>query len=82
VKVKLIEAAWQSYQEKIIPPGAPRIQVVECKRAFYAGAGSLLDSLLKVIGPGKEPTESDMMIMEGVQEEFDEFIRETQSENG
>lgn len=71
--MKLLETAWQDYEKNTLPPGAPKIQIVETRRAFYTGARALLSSLLKVFGPGQEPTESDMLIMDGVQEELDQF---------
>jgi hypothetical protein len=74
--MKLIETEWQDYAKKIIPPGAPKVQIVESRRAFYAGARSLLTSLVKVFGPDKEPTESDLAIMDGVQEELDQFYKD------
>lgn len=74
--MKIIETAWLDYAAHVIPPGAPPIQISESKKAFYAGAGCLLDGLLKVFGPGQEPTESDLLIMDGVQKELVEFVKE------
>lgn len=70
--MKLVEEAWNSYVQDVLPPGLPKasVQYKETKRAFYGGARSLLDSLLKVFGPGAEPTESDLLIMDGVDEEL------------
>lgn len=34
---------WQTYKSKVIPRDAPAIQMVECKRAFFAGAGAVLE---------------------------------------
>jgi hypothetical protein len=44
-----IENGWESYLKEVIPKGASQIQVIECKRAFYAGAGTM-KSLLTTIG--------------------------------
>lgn len=75
--MKVIETAWQDYVHKVLPAGLPpeSVQFLETKKAFYAGAGCLLDGILKVLGPGQEPTESDLLIMNGIQEELAQFVR-------
>jgi hypothetical protein len=77
--MKVIETAWQDFALKVIPAGAPPIQITESRKAFYAGAMCLLDSLMKVLGPGKEPTESDLLIMDGVQKELAQFLKDLQT---
>ncbi len=77
MKVNLIESAWHDYKSKVVPMGASPVQVAETRKAFYAGAASLLKSMLTALGPGKEATESDLAIMDGVQEELDEFFEKT-----
>jgi len=74
--MKLVETEWQDYAKNVLPPGAPKVQVVESRRAFYAGARSLLTSLVRVFGPDKEPTESDLAIMDSLQEELDQFYKD------
>lgn len=73
-KVKVIEAAWLDYLEKVIPPAASRVQVTESKKAFYAGAGCLLKSICNILGPGQDATESDLTIMDGIAEELRQFV--------
>lgn len=74
--MKVVETAWLDYRTKIIPPNAPPIQVSESKKAFYAGAGTLLDSIMNILGPGQEPTESDLLIMDGIAEELRQYVRD------
>lgn len=76
--MKLVEEAWNSYVRDVLPAGLPKssVQYKETKRSFYGGARSIIDSLVKVFGPGSEPTESDMLIMEGVEEELKQFYRD------
>lgn len=76
MKVKLLEIAWKDYETKVLPPDCSDIQKFETKKAFYAGAGGLLDSLLKVLGPGADPTEADLSIMDGIQEELNDYLKE------
>lgn len=72
----VLAMAWQDYLLKVIPPGASEIQIKETQRAFYAGAGFLMDSLMKMLGPGNETTEADMQIIEGVAVEVRDFVKQ------
>jgi hypothetical protein len=38
---------WTNYRLKVIPLDAPKIQGVECRRAFYHGAECVLEMLQK-----------------------------------
>jgi hypothetical protein len=44
------------------------------RRAFYAGAQSILTEIMGILTDGTEPTEADLEIMHGIQEEFDDFV--------
>ena len=73
----LIETAWLDYAAKVIPPGAPRVQVTESRRAFYAGARALLAGMVEVLGTeDKEPTQADMATMDAIQAELDQFLKD------
>lgn len=73
---KLIGEAWLKYSHAILDPiRADRIQRLETRRAFYAGASALLGSVMGELTPGDEPTEPDMDMMEDIQYELDEFVR-------
>ena len=37
----VIEAKWQNYLAKVIPAGASEIQVIESRKAFYAGVSAV-----------------------------------------
>jgi hypothetical protein len=71
---KIIEAAWISYAERVIPATAPPVQYQECRRAFYAGAGGLFAGIMTVLDPGAEPTEADCARMESIQNELDGYL--------
>ncbi len=38
-----ISRAWLTYQSQVIPKTAPNIQVIECRRSFYAGCQAALN---------------------------------------
>jgi hypothetical protein len=40
-----ISEAWRDYAAKVLPPDVPKVQFVECKRAFFGGAQALFQLL-------------------------------------
>jgi hypothetical protein len=73
VKKRLVEESWRSYRLRVIPPDASRTQLLECRRAFYAGAHGLLRGILGILEPGAEATDADLRTMDSIQMELDEF---------
>lgn len=71
---KVIEQGWKRYQERVLPPGAPAIQIRETRRAFYQGIRWFIEGLLHNIDPGSEPTETDLELLDSVQDELDRFL--------
>ncbi len=45
-----IEVAWMEYRMRVLPADAPHVQVVECRRSFYAGATSVVKMALHFTG--------------------------------
>ena len=53
--LKVIEAAWKHYRQRVLPQGASFVKVEECQRAFYSGALSCFTACLAAIeGPEEE----------------------------
>ena len=76
---KVIESGWKEYRQKVIPRDAPRIQLDESRRAFYAGAHHLWVSMMTMMTPAdeaSEPTPEDHALAGGIQQEFDDFLEE------
>jgi len=50
-----IEQIWHSYLEQVVPKNATESQVIETKRAFYAGVQAMLAIMTKIgdLPPGK-----------------------------
>lgn len=42
-----IQSEFDSYMREVIPVNAPAVQIVECKRAFFAGAHAVLSQVIK-----------------------------------
>jgi hypothetical protein len=69
---------WKSYRQRVIPPTAPDIQVIESKRAFYAGGYSLFMLMQKAVSSGEEITKDDLRLMERLAREYKEFYERMQ----
>lgn len=41
-----MRAGWESYRASLMPPDAGEVQVIECRRAFYAGAVHLFGAVV------------------------------------
>lgn len=69
-----LKESFNDFRAKVIPASAPAMQVTEMRRAFYAGAQSiicmLLDSLDDTTG---EATGDDLKIMQDFQDEMRQF---------
>lgn len=64
-----IHEKWDSYRREVLPSTAPQVQIVECRRAFYAGAAALLSLQLHDLEGGEE----GWAMMDGIQRELAEF---------
>ena len=70
---KLIEAGWVSLKLAVIPSDAPRVQLDEMRMAFFAGAQHLFSSIMTILEPGAEPTDTDMGRMDQISKELEKF---------
>ncbi len=52
--MKIIENHWQSFRERVIPADAPEVQIVESRRAFYAGAIIVFGEVNRVNGMSED----------------------------
>jgi hypothetical protein len=68
-----IAAAFASYRQHVIPAGAGPEQIIETERAFYAGAGLLLEILL---GPAlRLPDDESTELMVALVTEVRSFVK-------
>lgn len=74
----ILREMFNTYRRFVMPPDAGSIQVLECKRAFFAGARSLLDLMMIASDPGDEVTATDEKIMAVIDAELDAFMNEGQ----
>ena len=69
INPNVVAEAWLSYRGQVIPSDASATQLLECRRAFYAGATGLLTAILS----------ADGNITRSVEEELFEFVRNVRS---
>jgi hypothetical protein len=74
--MKRLRDQWATYRERVVPAEAMPIQVQECRRAFYAGAESLLRAVMAGLDPGAEPTDADMVKMQEIEIELSQFVED------
>lgn len=72
-KGQLVAAGFAAFRHFVIPKDAPPIQVEEMQLAFMAGAEHLFSSILAILEPGEEPTETDLKRMDLIEKEMDEW---------
>jgi hypothetical protein len=66
---------WAGFEAIVIPQDAPPIQTQEMRRAFYAGAASMLGLLYDISDEGVSD-EAGSAMMEGWRDECDLFIQQ------
>lgn len=77
---KTLAYVWRAYVRMILDPiKADRIQRIETKRAFYAGASAAVTILVTNLSPDREPTAEDFALMDSVVAELDNFGTEVRS---
>jgi len=77
--VKLLAESWATYRERVVPVDAGRLQVQECRRAFYAGAEALMRGVMKNLDPGLEPTAEDLQRMADLEGELQQFAADVRA---
>lgn len=76
---KTIKHYWTLYAETVIPKTAGPGQIIESRRAFYAGADCFYTLLMNLLEPGTEPTDGDLALMQRLHDEIGEFADDIKS---
>jgi hypothetical protein len=69
----LLAAEWDKFAQHVLPPTCSAVQRTEMRRAFYAGAESILFRVIQGFTPEAEPTEDDLQLMTDVNQELVDF---------
>ena len=71
----LMAEQWDQFARSVLHEGIPAIQRQEMRRAFYAGAESILFRVIAAFAPDAEPTADDLAIMDNLDRELKEFAQ-------
>lgn len=70
-----LERNWEEYARRVMPPGVSDVQLRETRRGFFAGASSLLDTMMQWLERTESPdevTEFDLRLMEWLHDEINQ----------
>ena len=73
MKRLLMSEQWNEFAQKCLPNGVGPTQRREMRRAFYAGAQSILFRVIAGFAPESEPTEADLNMMSELARELSDF---------
>lgn len=66
----IIKDLWVSYLESVVPKNACENQVIETKRAFYAGASCMFAQVVDFSTNNKHSSEENVKFFSGIDEEI------------
>jgi hypothetical protein len=73
VKRMLMAEQWDKFARAVMPAGVSPLQKQEMRRAFYAGAESILFRVIMAFAPETDPTAGDLQIMTDLHQELTDF---------
>lgn len=79
---QIIEGGWKAYELVSGLKNASEVQRNECRKAFFLGAQHLFSSIIGMLSPDNEPTESDMQRMDKLDAELRKFLKELKGDDG
>ncbi len=65
---------WESFHAAVIPYDAPAVQIVEMRRAFFAGVNAMLAEMSAIAGSGVSE-EAGVIRLEEINRELTDFSR-------
>lgn len=72
--ISLLDHQWRSFQDEVIPLAAPEVQREEMRRAFYAGAQAVLNTVNDAFAEGL-PAEEVGKVLPAIGVEVDRFVQ-------
>lgn len=69
-----IKSTWDSYKAEVVPENAHEVQVLETKRAFYAGVSSAMNIITNKVADMEE--EEAMTYLDGIEQELNQFVKD------
>jgi hypothetical protein len=77
-----VEGGFAAYHLMVLPEDVGPIQLLETRRAFYAGAQHLFSTILHMLDPGEDPTEADLTRMDAIDKELRDWARSEAADFG
>jgi len=78
-KKKSLAEQWTFFETALGIKDTSSIQRQEMRRAFYAGATSLLDAMMTGLDEDREPTKDDLNYMDTIQAEIVQFGKDVKA---
>lgn len=75
MKRMLMAEQWDQFARSIFTEKTPAVQRSEMRRAFYAGAQSILFRVIESFAPEAEPTDADLQVMQDLNDELQDFAK-------
>ena len=72
--VQIIEEAWRAYKEEGVRPFATPVEIDECRRAYHAGALTVLTKIVAQAARSQSP-EGSVELLAALDDELDRFSR-------
>jgi hypothetical protein len=69
-----VEHLWNEYARLVLPEGCHQVQEQETRRAFYAGAHSVMTALVRSLDPGEDATEDDVVRLASLMDEIEAWL--------
>lgn len=67
------------FEETVVPPGAPEIQRIEMRRAFYCGFWSALQAGIELSAECQDNDQKAVLMMQGLHDECFAFRLEVEA---
>jgi hypothetical protein len=78
-----IQREWARFAEIVYPAAVAPVQLIECRRAFFAGAIALFGLLMEQLDPKQDkPTPADLALMDTISAEFKRYARDLKQGRG
>jgi hypothetical protein len=75
-KRRTLAQQWDDFELLVGIYKTSAIQRSEMRRAFYAGAASIIDAMMVGLEPGTEPTDTDLQYITDLTDEMRQFGRD------
>jgi hypothetical protein len=75
---QITESGWRVFDEQVLPPFTAQSDRKMYRRAFYAGAQTVLAGMVRSLDPSGTPTDADVRRMVAIGDEIDAFFKDVE----